>query len=506
MDAANRAALEESTDVTIEMDLGLFAAREIWRHQGEEAKELSVALSVPDPETNTQGLLEYEGENPGLLFYKGSINAVLMRGALKVGGFGIALWSGRGLAASQRAGLIVEDMRSKAENIPNVIKLERIDKMGWGQLKGKHAVILFLHGLLSTDVGIFDSLIQILKMDPIIRDRFALIGWPHNSLASIDTNATTLQRFIQKVVGLDGPNVAFVCHSRGGLLARSVAVKLCQGEQKWKEKIRGCVTFGTPHEGAELAEMPEHFFGTLLLVQAWRGGNGFASVSDALYCSKNSKLDGIEDLARTDAKRKTFLEKLLDDEGKLAPEGEERALNILAVGGKAPRVPWLSFWINKALGGAEHDSVVRMESSMPALFRQTQATDCDHFSYFDPKQIERLQDQVIKFLKDVLEWDKAKLEGDKTKSPPPLDLEELTKKIQELEDKIPETKSRDARAEMQHELLTMKIQRLREELRTTSSDAKVNKERELASLQRELHELHEKKQVHAFPRRPARSK
>ena len=417
--------IKESADVTVEIDLGLFAASEIGRNQGEEVHQLSVALSIPDPETNAPALLEYEGENPGLLFQKGSIRAVLIRETLKVAGFGIALWSGRGLAASRRADLIVEDMRSKAlkiqasnfeqfktelsGNVPDLAKLERIDKMDSDKLKGKQAVILFLHGLLSTDVGVFDGLIQgfIQSFNEEEEISTALISWPHDSLASIDANAITLQRWIQKVVGLDGPNVVFICHSRGGLLARSVAVKLCQGEQKWKEKwkekIRGCVTFGTPHEGAELAEGLDSFLGTLLLVQALRGGNGFASLGDALYCLKNRALDGIEDLVPVGAKRDTFLKKLIEDESKLAAEGEERALKILAVGGKTPEIPWLSFWIDKAFGGTDqHDGVVRLESSRPALFRETEATDCNHFEYFGTNQVNKLQERVKKFLKEVL--------------------------------------------------------------------------------------------------------
>ena len=40
--------------------------------------------------------------------------------------------------------------------------------------------------------------------------------------------------------------VAFVCHSRGGLVARRTAVELLEASHVWRPRLRACVTFGTP--------------------------------------------------------------------------------------------------------------------------------------------------------------------------------------------------------------------------------------------------------------------
>ena len=52
------------------------------------------------------------------------------------------------------------------------------------------------------------------------------------------------------------PRVAFVAHSRGGLVARATAAELLSSPSaaRWRDALSAIVTFGTPHDGAALAE------------------------------------------------------------------------------------------------------------------------------------------------------------------------------------------------------------------------------------------------------------
>ncbi len=383
------------------IDAALELASEIWRSQSDEL--LCLGWSLPDPEVNPQAILEFQGENPGLLFHRGSLIVRLLKGTLKVPGFAITLWSGRGLAPSDRAENLVEDMRQKAQTLPAVEQLRRLDK--WhGDINHLQAIIIFLHGLFSTDIGVFDGLIRKLKEDAEINNRVAMVGWPHDTLGGIAANAQMLRELIEDVVGPEGPSVAFVCHSRGGLVARSAAVHLLRNGPRWKNQLRGCVTFGTPHEGASLAEDPYEFIGVLLAVQSFRKANGFASLADSLYYLKHDEtLSGVKDL-RPSREESNFLYQLREDERRVAPEGQKRTLEVFAIGGVAstfglPRA--LSWIVNRALRGDQHDLVVKFSSSASKFLGKTAQSHCDHFSYFaDSEASKPYFNEAIAFLKE----------------------------------------------------------------------------------------------------------
>jgi hypothetical protein len=78
----------------------LSLARDIWVNQGAGADELCLAMSIPEPEANSERVLEFEGEKPGLVFHKGSIIATLMKAPrlpFKVAGYAVAFFSGLGI-------------------------------------------------------------------------------------------------------------------------------------------------------------------------------------------------------------------------------------------------------------------------------------------------------------------------------------------------------------------------------------------------------------------------
>ena len=62
------------------------------------------------------------------------------------------------------------------------------------------------------------------------------------------------RKLLETYIGEKGPDLIFICHSRGGLVARAVAAKLLLGNRRWRKRIKGILTFGTPHDGAELAK------------------------------------------------------------------------------------------------------------------------------------------------------------------------------------------------------------------------------------------------------------
>ena len=135
--------------------------------------------------------------------------------------------------------------------------------------------------------------------------------------------------------------VGFVCHSRGGLLARRVAAKLYRSA-RWRKQLAGCVTFGTPHRGTPLAERGHELIAAMLTGMRLIQPGGFFGMADvlALVNENNGRLLGIEEMAPIGAVRKDplkphFLERLREDERVLSSD-HGCSLPLLAVGGVAP--------------------------------------------------------------------------------------------------------------------------------------------------------------------------
>src|SRR5262249_29268708 len=152
-------------------------------------------------------------------------------------------------------------------------------------------------------------------------------------------------------------------------------------------RLLGCVTFGTPHNGAALAELPESFFGLLVTGQALHSTGCYASLSDALwYCSQRPAIEGIRDLRPLGAES-NFLRNLIDSEENDAPAGRERRLEIFAIGGEV--APPGNFWArlaSHAFGDSHHDLIVEKSSTTPTDIALKVDTACDHFSYFEPTE------------------------------------------------------------------------------------------------------------------------
>jgi hypothetical protein len=206
-------------------------------------------------------------------------------------------------------------------------------------------------------------------------------------LAGIEENGLELVRLIEEQIRVDGPKIAFVCHSRGGLVARSAACELFHRNPSWKDRIVGCVTFGTPHEGASLAEAPDALIASFVILGTLAETRQPLSILEILeLLIRRTKIPGIEELRplRGDGE---FLKKLLGREAEARKEG--CALDIFAVGGKAA-VRGVKEWIaDHAIGGRESDLVVETSSSISRFLPEghTRPTHCNHFDYFSAEQV-----------------------------------------------------------------------------------------------------------------------
>ena len=192
--------------------------------------------------------------------------------------------------------------------------------------------------------------------------------------------------------------VVFVAHSRGGLVARQTAIELYKVDQSWKNHLRGCVTFGTPHKGAVLAESPDDLIGLFVMAAGTTGPRKVASLVDTLlYRSQTNRFPGIEDL-RPRVRGGEFLESLEN------AETAKRTLKIFAFGGKVQPLGVRGWITERLLGVADHDLVVETTSSLPTFVpaANQRKLSCDHFGYFQDAQSASLQ-EAAKFIADALQ-------------------------------------------------------------------------------------------------------
>ena len=349
---------------------------------------------------------------------------------------------------------IMEDLRRMGD-IQSTNELPRLDKMEENEFKDKKGILVLLHGLFSTDIGTFDGFIdawgtetikdkiQLLNyiqnnfnitddefdifekikfftdnlFDNFFTDNYIIVGWPHNTLAGIDENAHVLKGLIEDKIGKQGLPFAFVCHSRGGLLARRTALLL---KPEYRTFLKGCVTFGTPHRGAKLADyaewLPEQAAGQLYCLIALGitsvGTKSLMALSQVLrYTWADGEYQGIKDLATKKPRgwmhilqrllpclpieKKTFVARLDKIENKNKGRALSRRTDIYAVAGKAPvsedkKNRWLYTFIQKnisklrkSIEGGENDLVVAVSSSHPKSFQgHVELISCDHFHYF----------------------------------------------------------------------------------------------------------------------------
>jgi pimeloyl-ACP methyl ester carboxylesterase len=357
------------------LDVALSLAEASWRSKTCD-DSITCVLTIPDSDD-----VEVSIEAPfgALVMYPGSLTMKLAFKFKKPVGFALALIRNKGVMPSQLADSIHRSLRDSARKRLGVEDLVSIFDMTEAALNAKSYLLLFVHGLISTDLGLFDSLIRRLRTAiPTAQ----LVGYPHNTFSSIETNAVVLADWIEKLLAGNDMPLAFVCHSRGGLVARTASVELRERNNSWVQRLRGCVTFGTPHEGAAFAEVAEDFFPTFASLATLNGTRNVLSSIDVLtYYGAGGKFEGIEDLrplTGAGSTRERFLKKLREREGRV------KRIDLLAFGGRITVDGQVAKLTRRFLAGHDSDQVVELSSSTPDLLKPHEriVTTCNHFDYF----------------------------------------------------------------------------------------------------------------------------
>ena len=187
---------------------------------------------------------------------------------------------------------------------------------------------------------------------------------------------------------------------RARLVARKVAVI----------KVKLCVTFGTPHRGAELAAHPYRFLGAYAGLMS-QERNALSVYRPLSYFAQQREFEGIDDLRPAEAHGE-FLRELEYDERELAPPKRLRNLKVLTVGGiYRDRKRHLMSMMTHLLGTTEQDLVVRKKSTVPNTFPGGAVTMCSHFEYFSAGEIEKAHfREVIEAIRKALGFRKAEEE------------------------------------------------------------------------------------------------
>lgn len=417
---AHEAALALATIVEIWQRERAFTDRETtFRLDTDVAAPLFFSAAQPPPDGSFHGEIHFREPAPAaLLLQPGSRIARLVLGtAFQLGGWAAGIAARRRSPEAAAVNIMTRLRERRARTAYPLLRLDQ-DERPTDRLAGKNGVIVFLHGLLSTDLGTFDAFIQrwlsppprILPLkngDPIrqhlgealptsvlaaIAERVALVGWPHDTMVKINKNAQDLAASIDRALGAASCRIAFVCHSRGGLVARATAEKLFHKDPRWLERIACAITFGTPHDGAEFAEHPESAIGSYLL--AGYGTRSLPAMIDALaYAKQRGAMEGVRDLRPRSAPGSNYLERLTDNESRYSPSGPRR-LTVAATGsnyhggaGGGPLVQRLARAYVSAYTGQSNDLVVTTASAVAGdTTGAPTVTDCDHFSYFEPDE------------------------------------------------------------------------------------------------------------------------
>jgi hypothetical protein len=353
---------------------------------------LSLVLAIAE----VGATLEMETEEPALIWSEGSILSRLIgpsSTAFTAGAWCIALARGQGASPIAIAHDLMEGLRTARRNhIPpdetDLLDLGRLDSDAVTKAKSLRfrSIVVFIHGLLSSDLGTFDGFLHEFRRrqkDPGV----LFLGWPHDTLTGIWDNAQHLAEQVTKRIGTQGPDLVFVCHSRGGLVARAAAMRLYQIDPKYRGLVKGAVTFGTPHDGSSLAGAgTPAMLGHFVSINAATGTRSIWRLSDLLLYRKqqqNKTIQGIEDLRLPAASG--FISGLrkeeLEDPKK--PAGEMRQLPLCCVGGdyKGPMKGQMALAHRYFGKNLKHDLVVELESSTSRAVPRSIVVNCSHFNY-----------------------------------------------------------------------------------------------------------------------------
>jgi len=373
-----RPQLREEADLRVwALRRSLQVAGDLWKAQRSDQDQLAAVLVVPRPGQKAR----LDAGKPAFVLDFGSLRARVLTAGGRLREFGVALFP---VARSKRKANLVEALRDSASGT----RLPRLETIQQDDLANKTGVVVFLHGLISTDVGTFDLFIDKLAHTAALGTSTLLVSWPHDTLDSIGLNAEQLSEAIEQRLGASDCPIAFVCHSRGGLVARRTIVELLQIDRaRWQARLRGCVTFGTPHDGAELAESGDEMIGKLLLMKTVANQAGLIPLVDALYAVKGRKsLDGITDL-RPRSNGGRFLRRLKRAEARLTKRPGTLPVRLYAVGGNANTTGFTGMLSRRYFGGASNDLVVPCASATPAAAEVTAEAQCDHFGYFSAAEM-----------------------------------------------------------------------------------------------------------------------
>lgn len=347
----------------------------------DEDLELVLYLHAPDPYGDEEEWEQAERirfGRPALTLSQGSLRGKIVTGALKPVSFVVALVTKAGVGHTRPRKRIAERIHTRAARARggrDLMDLRELPSLGPEPGPREKGLVVFIHGLLSTDVGTFGPLVERVQDAGYIP-----VGFPHDTTVSINTTARELVTCLHSRAKASNQPVGFLCHSRGGLVGRSAALKLYELDTVWSQRLRACVTFGTPHLGAYLAEAPEELL-CVFLAAAAGGGGGFANLADVLVLmGRTQGIQGIEDL-QPRVHDGQFLARLQEDEARA-----KGSLPLLAVGGRYAENDARQWVADHAIATDDHDLVVQLDSSLPAHLDPDLRieTDCDHFHYFEP--------------------------------------------------------------------------------------------------------------------------
>ncbi len=125
-------------------------------------------------------------------------------------------------------------------------------------LSSQPRILLFVHGTFSSTVGAFHGLAATQTGCELLqwaRGHYdEVVGFDHPTL-SVDPlhNARELWQHLQRRYGDATPRIDIVCHSRGGLVTRSLVERVLPG-QTWRPEIGRVVMVGCTNGGTHLAE------------------------------------------------------------------------------------------------------------------------------------------------------------------------------------------------------------------------------------------------------------
>jgi len=352
-----------------------------------EAKALRAVVVVPN---EIGGDAEIVTNDAVLVLQPGSLKIDLgWNAAYLASKWIVGLWIRRGRVPSQIADDIVRRLRDRGLNDTRLPTTHEASREHVTQSCG---VIIFLHGLMSTDVGLFDPFVDTLLADSVFQLHYRLLAFPHDTFASIASNAAVLLGHIDYLFANNTETpLTFVCHSRGGLLARKVATDLYRTNfKRWKRQLAGAVTFGTPHLGTPLAEFPSTLLGAGLAAMRTADPAGFMGASDvlALVAAYRGSIPGIDDLKPLTAISRnpggfSFLEHLRKAEI-MSGDRHGCRMPILAIGGQASDGTGVGWASNRIFRGVPNDYAVEMSSSAPERITAISPVEVesDHFSYF----------------------------------------------------------------------------------------------------------------------------